>query len=431
VLDIHLEGRLAGVYSDDALGRSARFTYDSAYTADPTATPLSLSLPMSTQVHEGPAVSAFFRGLLPEGERLIALAREVGVHEANTLPLIAFIGRDTAGAIQVAPSGEAPTQDSHSIPIDDDELAMLLTSGSAAQLTPGHGSGEVRFSLAGYQEKLALTRLVDGTWARPQGTAASTHILKPSSERYPTLIADEAASLRAAQMLGLSTVQASLESTTAGITYLSITRYDRVRDDTGFVRRLHQEDLCQATGTPPELKGGGRGGLTLEDIARSLDSSVDRATARAIKRDLVKAHMVNCGIGANDAHAKNFSVLLRGPSVTLAPLYDVISTLAVQAQIDPTVMPTSMVPINGERRFTHLRRQDWVELGAALGISSRDIDQWIEELLLPAPKALLSAAAEVMQTPVADAEYLDRWHGLLTRYLGSADRRSLLAAASM
>ena len=48
-------------------------------------------------------------------------------------------------------------------------------------------------------------------------------------------------------------------------TFLLVERYDRAIHDNGHVRRIHQEDFCQALGVPPETKYASEGGPTFKD----------------------------------------------------------------------------------------------------------------------------------------------------------------------
>ena len=48
-------------------------------------------------------------------------------------------------------------------------------------------------------------------------------------------------------------------------TFLLVQRYDRAFGDDGNVRRIHQEDFCQALGVPPETKYASEGGPTFKD----------------------------------------------------------------------------------------------------------------------------------------------------------------------
>jgi serine/threonine-protein kinase HipA len=91
---------------------------------------------------------------------------------------------------------------------------------------------------------------------------------------------------------------------------------------------VHQEDGCQATATPPGLKYEEQGGPALRDLADVIRNFGDPRDVT----HLLRRTTFNVAVGNADAHAKNFSVLHEPglPAVRLAPLYDVVSTIALE-----------------------------------------------------------------------------------------------------
>ena len=121
-----------------------------------------------------------------------------------------------------------------------------------------------RPSLAGVQPKALLGRAGDGTWQFPSGDAPSTWILKPDGPH--AMAANEATCLRLAAACGLPVPQAELLGV-AGLPVLAVQRYDRQDAPAGGIPvRVHQEDGCQATATPPGLKYQEQGGPALRDL---------------------------------------------------------------------------------------------------------------------------------------------------------------------
>jgi serine/threonine-protein kinase HipA len=91
---------------------------------------------------------------------------------------------------------------------------------------------------------------------------------------------------------------------------------------------VHQEDGCQATATAPGLKYEEQGGPALRDLANLLRNFGDPRDVT----NLLHRTTFNMAVGNADAHAKNFSVLhdQDSPAIKLAPLYDVLSTIALE-----------------------------------------------------------------------------------------------------
>ncbi len=284
---------------------------------------LSLALPLTPQPFTPGVVRPFLDGLLPEGDARRAIADDFNVRASDTYGLIRALGRDCAGALVIQPADEPAPPPPSTITAErltDDEIAELVANLRSAPLGVG---GRVRISLAGVQEKLLLTKMPDGSWGRPVDGTPSTHILKPSIARYPHTVPNEAFGMRVAKHLGLSV--ANVETTRVnGRDLIVVERFDRVIHPDGTVERLHQEDFCQATGTPPSKKYQEGGGPSLRRIARILR---DNGTSESPEA-LLRAVVLNVLIGNGDAHAKNFS-LLHHPvgTLRLTPIYDVMSTL--------------------------------------------------------------------------------------------------------
>jgi serine/threonine-protein kinase HipA len=377
-IDRH-RGRPRLIYTEDALDRYA------------LGTPLlSLALPVSERRYAQGVVSAFLDGLLPEGEARRSIARDVGVRADDTYDLIAELGRDCAGAVVIAPAEEPAPPTPTTVTAEAltaDEVGTLVSNLRSAPLGAG---GRVRISLAGVQEKLLLTRMPGGEWGRPVDGTPSTHILKPEIAAYPNTVENEAFCMRIAQHLGLDV--AGVETAEfAKRKLLVVERFDRTVSADGAVTRIHQEDFCQATGTPPETKYEQDGGPSLQRIAGILQSV---AAPESLER-LLQAVTLNALIGNGDAHAKNFSLLHHSSgALTLAPLYDLMCTLhygdnRLAMYID-TVQRTDRVTA---QRIA-LEAVQW-------GMSRQRASATIDELLNRAPDALAAARDETAGLPDA------------------------------
>ena len=79
---------------------------------------------------------------------------------------------------------------------------------------------------------------------------------------------------------------------------------------------------------PPGLKYEEQGGPALRDLADVIRNFGDPGDVTS----LLRRTTFNMAVGNADAHAKNFSILHEPgiPAVALAPLYDVLSTIALE-----------------------------------------------------------------------------------------------------
>jgi serine/threonine-protein kinase HipA len=289
---------------------------------------LSVGLPVGAPI--GPRDMRgldFFENMLPEGPALARIAALARVRPADTYGILAAFGRDCAGAVMLLPDGEQPGARGRGgyTPMTPGDLRRVISDLDAAPLGAAPERG-FRPSLPGFQRKALLGRAADGTWQLPCDDAPSTWILKPDGP-HP-MAANEATCLRLAAACALDAAQTELLDV-AGLPVLAVRRYDRLVSPGGVLpARVHQEDGCQATGTPPGMKYEEQGGPGLRDLAGLLRDYADPTDVIRLLRRTV----FNMAVGNADAHAKNFSVLhdADSPAISLAPLYDVLSTIALE-----------------------------------------------------------------------------------------------------
>lgn len=319
----------------------------------PRNTPLlSCSLPLSTRKL---VPRNYFRGLLPEGPHLGRIAGHAKISVTDLHGLLARYGRDVAGAVTVLPDGDDPaSRPGGSVAYDDATLAADVERLETMPLAL-HDDSEL--SLPGLQNKLLLIRDA-GTWFRPTGGRPSTHILKVEDRRFPGLAAAEAAAMRLARRVGLTTVDVDV-ITVAGVDCIIVERYDRTVGAGGEVRRVHQEDVCQAldhdadagNGAVKYERGGGPG---LSDVADLLEQHAVDPVAEL--RRLVRYVTFNTVIGNADAHSKNISLIHhRSGTIELAPLYDTVPTV-----LFPTLKDRAAMFVNGQTVLSKVTIDDVV-----------------------------------------------------------------------
>jgi serine/threonine-protein kinase HipA len=284
---------------------------------------LSCSLPLQARRMNA---SVFAAGLLPEGQHRQALAQQLGVAVNDVHSLLARFGRDVAGALIIAVE-EPPARPGEVIPYDADSLEQEVL-GLPERPLAIHDDSEL--SIAGLQDKLLLVRLPDGGWGRPASGYPSSHILKVDDPVRPGLVEAEAQCLRLAASVGLTSIQAELE-TIGEKTCLIVSRFDRRVLEDGTVQRIHQEDLCQALARDPEAgmrrgKYQSAGGPSLAEAAGLLDLYAQDPRDQLDR--LLAAATFTVVVGNADAHGKNLALLHpTAETVELAPLYDTVPTV--------------------------------------------------------------------------------------------------------
>lgn len=323
----------------------------------------------------------FFENVLPEGPALARMATLAGVRSADTYGILRAFGRDCAGAIMLLPEGERPGGgDDGYTPVTPDGLQRLIGALDVAPLGVAPERG-FRPSLAGFQRKALMGRTPDGSWQLPFGDAPSTWIIKPDGQ-HP-MAANEATCLRLASECGLDVPESELFEV-GGLPVYALRRYDRQDPaDGGLPVRVHQEDGCQATATPPGLKYEEQGGPALRDLATVLRDFGDPRDVT----NLLRHTTFNMAVGNADAHAKNFSLLhdVTDPTVTLAPLYDVLSTIALELTDgagQPMPADTHLGQrIAGQTDIRKVTAADLINEAAAWGIRRRTAATVVSETL--------------------------------------------------
>ena len=317
--------------------RPMELRYADGWLGHPSRRPLSLSLPLPLVGNEplrGAAVENYFGNLLPDSQAIRRrLAQRYAAGSEGTFELLAALGRDCVGALQILPDGESPVgyDRIQAEPLDDEAVATLLRDTVATPLPGAHvDQADFRLSIAGAQEKTALL-WHEGRWMRPRGATPTTHIIKMPMGLVGNMQADMGTSvfnewlcLRLMHHLGLDLAHAKIVTFADHPPVLVVERFDRRMDASGtWLMRLMQEDFCQACGVNPARKYEADGGPGLLDLAHILSGS---QRAREDLRTLLTCQLVFWLLAATDGHAKNFSLRAEaGGAYRLTPVYDVLS----------------------------------------------------------------------------------------------------------
>lgn len=397
VLDIWMNGERVGQWRLAQGQDELRYAPDWAHS--PHSRPLSLSLPLlpGNRPHKGSIVRAFFDNLLPDsGEIRQRLVQHYGAASADPFDLLEQIGRDCVGALLLQPQDD-PTPDVRRIdgePLSDEDVARVLETVTRGGPRLGTEADDLRISIAGAQEKTALLWHY-GQWHRPRGATPTTHIFKlplgliggrrldmSNSVENEWLCAQI---LRAYDLPVANTRMARFD----GQRVLVVERFDRQwSDDNTWIMRLPQEDLCQATGTPPGKKYETDGGPGIEKIMQILQGS---AAAERDRAQFFRAQILFWLLCATDGHAKNFSLQLQaGGGYEMTPLYDVLSAYPLLGngpnRISPHEVKLAMAvrSKNAHWHMNKIMRRHWNALArrCGFGVSAELV---IQELIAQTP----------------------------------------------
>lgn len=383
------------------------FTYDAGWAVAPEGRPLSLSIPIGLDdlTVTGERVENYFENLLPDSEQIRRrIQSKYGTTGRDPFALLAAIGRDCVGALQLLPVGEEPagvfTIRAQAIREEDVERILKAATRPVSSLD----DDDLRISLAGAQEKTALT-WHRGRWCLPRGSTPTTHIFKLPLGLVGSRALDLTTSLenewlcsRLLAAYGLRVAESQLAS--FGETKaLVVKRFDRrLHESRKYWLRLPQEDFCQVTGTPSSAKYEADGGPGLTEISRILQTSEARDEDLAA---LLTAQLLFWMLGATDGHAKNFSIhILPQGRFRLTPLYDVLSTWPVVGskldQLHERKLKLAMAlrGKNKHYRIVDVRRHHFNATARVCGLN-RDMEDIITATLAATPSVIDRVAAEL------------------------------------
>jgi serine/threonine-protein kinase HipA len=384
-------------------------SYDPAWVASAEARPLSLSLPINLDglPLKGERVGFFFDNLLPDSLAIRQRVRaRFHTRSGEAFDLLEAIGRDCVGALQLLPEGEVPqgTKKISVTPLTDREVEEQLLASTSSTSSVASEEDELRISIAGAQEKTALT-WHEGRWCKPHGATPTTHILKlplglVGGRRMDMSTSLENEWLCAALLRGYGLHVASSEVKQFGATRaLVVTRFDRALHSSGrYWLRLPQEDLCQATGTPGSLKYEADGGPGLVDVARVLQGSEARDEDLAT---LMRSQLIYWMLAATDGHAKNLSLrLLAQGRYHLTPLYDVLSAWPITGrganQLHRTKLKLAMALRGTTKhyRIVEIERRHFNETARLCGLG-KDMDGIIDDVVERTPGVIDDVGARL------------------------------------
>jgi len=400
-LHVWMNGQPVAVWSTLRTGTTV-LRYHEAWVRSDEGRALSLSLPFTAGLeHRGVAVENYFANLLPDSAEIRRrLRRRFSARSDDAFGLLAEIGRDCVGAVQLLPAGRTPQgwNRVEAEPLTEADVERILAS-VTSDTPPGQDQREdLRISIAGAQEKTALLQM-GGRWYRPLGATPTTHILKLPLGLVGNMRADMTDSVENEWLcgqlmneLGIATAETAI-ATFGDTKVLVVTRFDRrwqgvppgaerkprFRPGEGaWIARLPQEDFCQAFGVAPDRKYESDGGPSVRDclgvLAHSEHADQDRATF-ALTQLAFWLLAAGCWLlAATDGHAKNYSIRQRrGGRFHLAPLYDVLSAWPIIGRgPNQLAYQRAKLAMSLRGRHTHYRLGDievrhWQRLAASCG----------------------------------------------------------------
>ncbi|MCP4486298.1 MAG: type II toxin-antitoxin system HipA family toxin [Gammaproteobacteria bacterium] len=389
-LNIWMNGLLTGRLTRHSSG-GLIFSYDKEWLGTEGARPISLSMPLRHQAYSGELVYNFFDNLLPDNRGIRdRIQARFKANTSHPFDLLAAIGMDCVGAIQIVADNQSPkdVKKIDGIPLTDIQIGAILRNYRSAPLGMSQENDhDFRISLAGAQEKTALLKH-NNEWYLPQGTTPTTHILKLPIGRIEHSGMDLSEScenewlcLQLARAFDLPVCEAEI-SNFKGTKALVVGRFDR-RPGQGWIMRLPQEDMCQALGISPNLKYENDGGPGISAIMKLLLQSHEAKVEREI---FFKSQVLFWLLAAIDGHAKNYSVFIQaGGRFKLTPLYDIMSAypLIANRQLESRKIKMAMA-LQGKNRhydWHNIQSRHFLSAARSAGFSTKSAASITQEVL--------------------------------------------------
>ncbi|HEU5472034.1 MAG TPA: type II toxin-antitoxin system HipA family toxin [Actinophytocola sp.] len=342
-------------FSDDYLGNAERAVLGLAFEEDLHARHSSaLRLP------------PWFSNLLPEGPLRNWIAHDRAVSPDREMELLAQVGRDLPGAVQVLVEDQPPEF------LDE----LRIGDSSPALSVPEKAAAGWRFSLAGVALKFSMLKKGDRL-VLPAFGQGGDWIVKLPDPLYVDVPRNEHTMMSLAAAAGIEVPEhvlvprEKLDSLpdeawrgTETLAY-AVKRFDR-----GERRALvHIEDLAQVRNRYAEAKYEGN----LETVAALVYRRRDEAALREFARRVAFNVLVSNG----DAHLKNWSLIYSHPRIpTLSPVYDLVATGYYKIDDEPEDLG---LKFGGTRRFDQVNLGFFKRLQDRLGASAADLPGCVVE----------------------------------------------------
>ncbi len=289
--------------------RHDRFVFAYA-TEAAAAAQVSLTMPVRLESWTSRDLHPIFQMNLPEGALLEAIRRAIAkVIGEDDLSILRVTGGNQVGRNRFSLPGE-PAGVNETPESLDKLLTWPDTHGLFHELVNRYA---LRSGVSGVQPKVLLK-------AQARGTLASSHyIVKSWGADFPQLAANEYFCMTAAKRAGLPVPDFFL-SDNSGLFVMR--RFDIAPDGAsiGF------EDICslQALNTAQKYSS------SYERVAKSIRDFVSGSQLMAAREQFFATLVLSVMVRNGDAHLKNFGVLypLPGGTVSLAPVYDIVTTTA-------------------------------------------------------------------------------------------------------
>lgn len=346
---------------------------------------LSLSLPIQKDLFDNRQCRGFFNGLLPESEHTrIAIGKKYKINPKNDFSILQAIGYDCAGAVSffdasalnISSDNLKETYEIDYKALSEDELEKYINE--LPQKPLAISIDDMRLSLAGAQDKTSVI-VANNQIGIPKNNVPTSHILKPTIKGFNETIENEFICIQTAKAMGISVPDVKIRYANK-TKYFLIQRYDREIIN-NKIKRIHQEDFCQASNIASAYKYQSEGGV---DFKRCFEILRETSQPAVAINQFIQLMIFNYLIGNNDAHGKNFSILhYDNEKIEFAPAYDILCS-----QVYPELSNKMAMKIGGHYKHNEVMLRHFEKLAQETNISFTHLKKIIKNQCEQLPCAL-------------------------------------------
>lgn len=229
-------------------------------------------------------------------------------------------------------------------------------------------------TIPGVQAKISMSLVKETTGKSDTrltviGALGGQYIFKPPSDRFPEMPENEHVTMRIAKTFGIRVVPSSLIRLASGERSYLTKRIDR----TAAGEKIHMIDMFQIVEAFDKYKS------SMEKVGKALDDYSDNTFLDKIF--YFELALFSFLIGNNDMHLKNFSMIESPSGWVLSPAYDLLNASIV----NPSDKEELALTLLGRKK--KLKRENFEEFGAGLGLTDRQIQGVFKRFVKHNPKA--------------------------------------------
>lgn len=358
MLDVYVSNQLVGV-----LDQPDPYTFVFNYLPNaPEALPISLLMPKRLESWISRELHPVFQISLPEGALRELMTKKFSkrFEHFGDLELLAVVGENMIGRIQVTPHGQAPSgltpHETLSRLIKEDTTTLVNHYLGERLHTSGVSGGFIKFLATSPSHHQS---------SRPT-FALEEWIIKLNDDDHPHIVLLEYFGMMAARASGLTVPDIHLAEDHK---HLLVKRFDLNSEgmSVGF------EDMCALFGRPARDKFTG----SVERLIKTIGTFCQGEKKRKSFDQFFGQYLLASTIRNGDAHLKNFGLLYENmQAAELAPVYDMLSMSVYAPTLANSRDADDGMAINFEGSKRWLTPDSIQSLSTQCLLSAKSVKNW-------------------------------------------------------